>query len=317
MILSLFRFVRHEFTVSLITVCVAPIVLLSQTAPSAIADDFFLDLGIVIEPSTGNEEVNRLIQAPPEKVKLFINKAPSGSVYMASTKELQEALTRISHKIESLQLAFQRQTSYLKEENKELRGMITDLMEQVESPLDALAAVNEIEKPLSDNVEEITDHTSNTEPSESPLTNKPPAEKLSSEALPAKTEEVSPPEFNRMLYMNAVFAYQREDYKTAIRQFSDLAVDAVDDIIAGNVIYWIADCYFQLGKPSEALLTLMQLEVFKESDKQDDSKILQGLAFRQLGQEEKAAAAFSEVVEQYPESEYFRLAQMEFNRSVK
>lgn len=317
MILSLFRFVRHKFTVSLITVCVAPIVLLSQTAPSAIADDFFLDLGIVIEPSTGNEEVNRLIQSPPEKVKLFINKAPSGSVYMASTKELQEALTRISYKIESLQLAFQRQTSYLKEENRELRGMITDLMEQVESPVDALAAVNEIEKPLSDNVEEATDHTPNTESSESPLTNKPSTEKLSGEVLPAKTEEVSPPEFNRMLYMNAVFAYQREDYKTAIRKFSDLAVEAVDDITAGNVIYWIADCYFQLGQPSEALSVLMQLEVFKESDKQDDSKILQGLAFRQLGQEEKAAAAFSEVVEQYPESEYYRLAQMEFNRSVK
>jgi len=61
----------------------------------------------------------------------------------------------------------------------------------------------------------------------------------------------------------------------------------------------------------------MQLDLFKESDKLDDSMILQGLAFRQLGEEEKAVAAFAGVVELYPESEYYRLAQMEYNRSLK
>ena len=288
------QLVYRQFFILLVIVIVVPPLLLPQITSSSVNDDFFLDLGIVIEPSNGDEEINRLIQAPPEKVKLFIDKAPSGSVYMASTKELQETLVRINHKIEGLQLAFQRQTENLEKENGELRVMINNLIEQVESPVKDLAVV----------IEE-SDEVKNS-----------PVEKVNEElAVIAKHE--NPPVFNRTLYMNAVFAYQREDYQTAIRQFSDLALDDIDDITAGNVLYWMADCYFQLGQPSNALSVLKQLGMYKESDKLDDSMILQGLAFRQLGEKDKAVAAFAGVVELYPESEYYRLAQMEFNRSLK
>ena len=288
------QLVYRQFFILLVIVIVVPPLLLPQITSSSVNDDFFLDLGIVIEPSNGDEEINRLIQAPPEKVKLFIDKAPSGSVYMASTKELQETLVRINHKIEGLQLAFQRQTENLEKENGELRVMINNLIEQVESPVKDLAVV----------IEE-SDEVKNS-----------PVEKVNEElAVIAKHE--NPPVFNRTLYMNAVFAYQREDYQTAIRQFSDLALDDIDDITAGNVLYWMADCYFQLDQPSNALSVLKQLGMYKESDKLDDSMILQGLAFRQLGEKDKAVAAFAGVVELYPESEYYRLAQMEFNRSLK
>jgi TolA-binding protein len=288
------QLVYRQFFILLVIVIVVPPLLLSQITSSSVNDDFFLDLGIVIEPSNGDEEINRLIQAPPEKVKLFIDKAPSGSVYMASTKELQETLVRINHKIEGLQLAFQRQTENLEKENGELRVMINNLIEQVESPVKELAVI----------IEE-SDEVKNS-----------PVEKVNEElAVIAKHE--NPPVFNRTLYMNAVFAYQREDYQTAIRQFSDLALDDIDDITAGNVLYWMADCYFQLDQPSNALSVLKQLGMYKESDKLDDSMILQGLAFRQLGEKDKAVAAFAGVVELYPESEYYRLAQMEFNRSLK
>ena len=289
------QLVYRQFFILLVIVIVVPPLLLSQITSSSVNDDFFLDLGIVIEPSNGDEEINRLIQAPPEKVKLFIDKAPSGSVYMASTKELQETLVRINHKIEGLQLAFQRQTENLEKENGELRVMINNLIEQVESPVKDLAVV----------IEE-SDEVKNS-----------PVEKVGNEELAIIAKHENPPVFNRMLYMNAVFAYQREDYQTAIRQFSDLALDDIDDITAGNVLYWMADCYFQLDQPSNALSVLKQLGMYKESDKLDDSMILQGLAFRQLGEKDKAVAAFAGVVELYPESEYYRLAQMEFNRSLK
>ncbi len=289
------QLVYRQFFILLVIVIVVPPLLLPQITSSSVNDDFFLDLGIVIEPSNGDEEINRLIQAPPEKVKLFIDKAPSGSVYMASTKELQETLVRINHKIEGLQLAFQRQTENLEKENGELRVMINNLIEQVESPVKELAVI----------IEE-SDEVKNS-----------PVEKVGNEELAIIAKHENPPVFNRMLYMNAVFAYQREDYQTAIHQFSDLALDDIDDITAGNVLYWMADCYFQLDQPSNALSVLKQLGMYKESDKLDDSMILQGLAFRQLGEKDKAVAAFAGVVELYPESEYYRLAQMEFNRSLK
>ena len=49
-------------------------------------DAFFLDLGVVIEPSTGKEKVDHLVKAPPSKASFFLDKKPSGSVFMASTK---------------------------------------------------------------------------------------------------------------------------------------------------------------------------------------------------------------------------------------
>ncbi|MFQ6607129.1 MAG: tol-pal system YbgF family protein [Fidelibacterota bacterium] len=288
----------------------------SQTTPTSGGDDFFLDLGIVIEPSTGNEKINRFIQAPPEKVKLFIDKAPSGSVYMASTKELQETLIRINRKIESLQLAFQRQTNYLKEENNELRLMITDLMEQVNTPAEvSTPTVSPGEK--HSNSEEITTTSPIMELAKGSSVKAPNSKEIDEEQISLVVKDDKPAVFNRMLYMNAVFAYQREDYQTAIRQFKDLAVNVADDITAGNVIYWMADCHFQLGQPTEALSVLSQLDAFKGSDKLDDAKILEGLSLRQLGRYEQATAAFAKVVEQYPESEYYRLAQMEFNRSKR
>ena len=305
--------ISRQFFVLLVIINISVLPIFSQTTSNGVNDDFFLDLGIVIEPSNGDEEINRLVKAPTEKVKLFINKSPSGSVYMASTKELQESLSRINHKIEGLQLAFQRQTENLQKENSELRVMINDLMEQVEPPAKELAGANETEKTSPGNLEETIAIVPNTHPAGT-VVNSPEEELTEVQSAP---HEVNPPSFNRMLYMNAVFAYQREDYQTAIRQFSELTLEDTDDITAGNVLYWMADCYFQLDQPSKVLAVLTQLNMFKKSDKLDDSLILQGLAFRQLGEMKKAVAAFSGVVELYPESEYYRLAQMEFNRSLK
>ena len=64
-------------------------------------DAFFLDLGVVIEPSTGKEKVDHLVKAPPSKVSFFLDKKPSGSVFMASTKEIALMLEDIQQKIDN------------------------------------------------------------------------------------------------------------------------------------------------------------------------------------------------------------------------
>ena len=270
----------------IINISVLPI--FSQTTSNGVNDDFFLDLGIVIEPSNGDEEINRLVKAPTEKVKLFINKSPSGSVYMASTKELQESLSRINHKIEGLQLAFHRQAENLQKENSELRVMINDLMEQVEPPAKELAGANETEETSPGNLEETIAIVPNTHPAGT--VDNSPEEELTE--VQSALHEVNPPSFNRMLYMNAVFAYQREDYQTAIRQFSDLALDDIDDITAGNVLYWMADCYFQLDQPSKVLAVLTQLNMFKKSDKLDDSFDSSRLGISPAWGNEKSSSSF-------------------------
>ena len=50
---------------------------LSGQQSSSSSDDFFLDLGVVIEPATGKEVTDHYIKSPPEEVSFFIDKAVS------------------------------------------------------------------------------------------------------------------------------------------------------------------------------------------------------------------------------------------------
>lgn len=315
-----------------------------QAQESFTEDAFFLDLGIVIELGTGKEEINRLIKAPSEQVKFFLDKEPSGSVFMASTKELQLTLERITKRMESLENSiyslegfFEKEVNTLKSENSHLREMISDLLAQepvVPPALEKL--VVRIEEVVSD-VEQLKNKSSG-ETNLLSVTGIAPIEKpkvieteMSSEyverqssGIKDKTEDLVESDqntleeqksFSKLTYMAAVFAYQRDDYQSALRQFRNLSLMDTEDITAGNVLYWMADCYFQLGEYDEALSTLEQIRKFSESDKLDDALVLSGLSYRRMGKESRAVSAFSDVVINYPESEYYRLAQMELKKS--
>lgn len=272
--------------------------LTGQTSGSgSVGDDiFFLDLGIVIEPGTGKEEVNRLVKAPPERVKFFLDKEPSGSVYMASTRELQETLTRISDRIDALENAFYQEISTVRGENEELREMISDLLAR-EPILPAQPVVSPLPV-ASKTVDSVV---------ESP-------EPKVEEKTVAEVPQVERT-FSKMGYMNAVLAYQREDYRRALDHFSRLHLQGQDHITWGNVLYWIADCYYQIGDYRRALDTLEEIRPLDRSDKQDDALVLAGLAYREIGQEGEALEAFDHIIQNFPESEYFKLARMELRKS--
>ena len=51
--------------------------------------------------------------------------------------------------------------------------------------------------------------------------------------------------FDHSAYMAGVFAYQREDYKTAIKKFSSLKIKYASEKTAENILYWMADSYQQ------------------------------------------------------------------------
>ena len=297
-----------------------------QSSSSSNSGDFFLDLGVVIEPATGKEETDHYIKSPPEKVSFFVDKKPSGSVYMATTKELHETLKRIHEKIEGLETNLHNEMTDLKEENfqrmnnriallekalasqmttlqtenKELRGMVSDLLAQ-EAPVTAEAfsppAVAEAVVPPVPGIT-LEDET----------------ELLPEEDAAMISEVVT---FNKMVYMNGVLAYQRGDYGAAVGHFEKLALMELDDITAGNIIYWLAECHFRLNNYREALSLLDRVDVLFESDKRDDAMALTGMVYREIGENDRAQQAFAEIVDFFPESEYLRLAQMELRKEVK
>ena len=51
---------------------------------SDLSEIFFLDLGIVIEPSKGSESYSRLVNKPSKEISFKIKKVESGSVSMTS-----------------------------------------------------------------------------------------------------------------------------------------------------------------------------------------------------------------------------------------
>ena len=67
-----------------------------QAQQTPLSEIFFLDLGIVIEPSNGNNKFSRTVDKPSEEVAFKVKRAESGSVYMASSEELLSTLDRLN-----------------------------------------------------------------------------------------------------------------------------------------------------------------------------------------------------------------------------
>ena len=244
----------------------------------SIADIFFLDLGIVIEPSDGSETYSRVVASTSDEVKFRVKKIQSGSVYMASSKEMMETLDRIQEKVSSLDNSIKSDIAFLKQENSELKTLIADLKESY----------------MESRTPQI------------PLT----------ESAPIYTAQASPKAgFSTSIYMSGVFAYQREDYDAALKHFSSLKLELAQPRTAENILYWMADSYLQKGEYQKALEILEDLLHRPDLSREADALIQKGLVYRKLGRESEALNAFSAIVRWHPNSEYAKLAGLELAKA--
>jgi tetratricopeptide (TPR) repeat protein len=81
----------------------------------------------------------------------------------------------------------------------------------------------------------------------------------------------------------------------------------------GNVLYWMADCYRQGKEYNSALIMLDKLLVMENPGRATDAVIQKGLIYRTLGKEELAMIMFRDLLDDYPESDYASLVEMELN----
>jgi len=253
-----------------------------------LSEIFFLDLGIVIEPSKGSESYNRHVAKPSEEVSFKIKKVESGSVYMASSDELLTTLDRINERMEKLEASFNSEISELRNENNQLRQDLAGIQQALTQP-----------RIVSKNLSKEKSPDKNIETT-----------------MPIKIKNVSKKtvKFDHSAYMAGVFAYQREDYKTAIEKFSSLKIKYATEKTAENILYWMADSYQQDNQYMKALKLLNQITTNGKL-RIDDALIQEGLLHRKMGNEDEALLAFTNVVSNYPESEYIRLAQLEIKKS--
>jgi TolA-binding protein len=292
------RKVNYLFFVSFLSIITAQ-------SSASISEIFFLDLGIVIEPSIGNESYNRIVEAPTEEIAFQIKKAESGSVYMAASSEMLASLDRINDRITLLEKSFQQKIGGLQKENQNLKDMLMEInsgppavpvepgQSMVENPVELSTASKEDPKPMDTELKTA----------------------LVSETveLPVVTPEI--PSFSHQDYMSGVFAYQREDFPMALDYFSNLVLDKSTKDITNNVLYWMADSYQQLGDFNNALISLEKILEDPDSDHIDDALIKKGLLHRKLGQMEESLILFNQLVNNFPRSEYAKLARMEIKRA--
>ena len=257
--------------------------IIAQETP--LSEIFFLDLGIVIEPAKGNESYSRVVDKPSEEVSFKIKKVESGSLLMASSKELLSTLDRVSSRLDNLEKSFQSEMEIMHEKNTELS-----------LALEQLNNLNADEEKINLVENEIPIIKNNTEKVSKP--------------------KIEIPIFNKAVYMTAVFAYQREDYQDALEYFSRLNTNLASNQEKENIYYWMADSHQHLGQYDKALILLENIMQFGDL-RIDDALVQKGLLHRKLGDENLALAAFNDVVLDHPESEYLRLAQMEIKKIDK
>ena len=260
--------------------------LLSAQEPP-LSEIFFLDLGIAIEPAKGSEAYSRLVDKPSKEVSFKIKQVESGSIYMATNTELLSTLNRINNRIEKLESSFKTEMNVMRQENVELKQALLSL--QISKSSEFF----------------VSTPTEDASPSLNVSAKDPPTVK------PGTKQRTN---FDQSIYMSGVFAYQREDYKTAIQKFSKLKLSAAPQKTAENILYWLADAYQKDGQYDEALSLLNQITT-SGTLRIDDALINKGLLYRKMGNENLALLAFGSVVSHYPNSEYLRLAQMELKNS--
>jgi len=258
-----------------------------------LSEIFFLDLGIVIEPSNGSEDYSRVVDKPSEEVKFKVKKVESGSVYMASSEELLSTLNRLNDRIEQLENSFKNEIATIREKNEDLEQLLADVSNKFSN-------------------QELASASSQEAASLSESTNK---ENGPINISVLNISSNSEPSFDQSLYMSGVFAYQREDYGSAIDKFSKLKFDDAPDDTFENILYWMADAYQQTGQINQAFVLLNKITIVGSS-RIDDALVQMGLLHKKMGQEDLAMAAFEDVVAYHPDSEYVRLAQMELNKTV-
>ena len=295
-----------RLVLNIVLVLVVVPLLISQSQPSQPAEGeiFFLDLGIAIEPPTGKEAYSRLIEAPSQEIKINIKKAESGAIYMAASQEMLELLKRIQERIDQLEDTFSKEVGLIQSENKELKDIIADI---VDPPLRKPERPEVFIQTSNDFVDNSSFEDVNVETVFSILEMPPPM------LLPKQSRNTTQQQFSQLVYMSAVFAYQREEYKEALNYFSALSFAGASQWTVGNVLYWMADCYRQGKDYNSALIMLDKLLVMENPERATDALIQKGLIYRTLGKEELAMIMFRDLLDDYPESGYARLVGMELN----
>jgi len=237
-------------------------------------DRFIMDLGIIIEPSTG-DGVRSASSGAARPIRLV--KGPAGAAYYESTRELKSLLDDLSAKINYLESSLDQDVDAVRLENERLRSLIRKMQTARNAPRET-APLTDISQP----------DARSAEPSQ-------PVRPLAPRTPPTPHDVYT--------------AYWTGQYNRVVTLYHEL--EAADMLKEEQVqlAYWCADAYFRTGQFAAAEAILAHL-VIADHALQDDVIILQGLIHLRQGHPEEAREKFETIITRHPGSDYQRLAQM-------
>jgi tetratricopeptide (TPR) repeat protein len=265
-----------------------------QRHTQSLSEIYFIDLGVVINPSNGDVVYNRQIENTSTEVDIRIKQVKSGTLNTTASQELFDSIERINFRLINLESSFNNEVMVLTSENIKLQQTLADaLMPALEKPATPEIKTKPVDLLALENIDI----------KETPLVK-------SIEILMLEQSN----KFDEDLYMTGMYAYQCGNFATALHCFDDLNLQSASLEKIENVLYWKADAYLQMHDYEQALISLDELLSYKKSDMADDALVKKGLLYKDLGDMDLAINTFKKVVIGHPESEYSRLATLEIKR---
>lgn len=233
------------------------------------------DLGIVIEPESHDSSVVAGRAAAGEEVGLLVGTAPPGAAYIETTRELRTVLDDLSGKITELEGSLNNDLDAVRLENERLRSLIRKIQTERKE-----AEATEV----MESAQEV-------------------------EGEPGQYEEMlaflpAVPTYRDILRVYSAGRY--EDVLTLSAAFDETGLDGAQRT---QLAYWRADACFRTGQFDTALKFLQQV-LTENHELKDDAIVLQGLIHIRQGQPKQALVFFNQIVQDYPSSTYYRLAEL-------
>ena len=128
------------------------------------------------------------------------------------------------------------------------------------------------------------------------------------QAPSSPSSKISPTEYKR-LYIESLSNFQNGIYGQSIKGFAKLVISDPQNNLADNSQYWLAECYYSQKNYKRAIIEFEKVSSFSGTNKSDDAQFKMGLCYMNIGQIEKAKKEFTNLLEFYPNSEYYKRAQ--------
>ena len=113
----------------------------------------------------------------------------------------------------------------------------------------------------------------------------------------------------KIKYKESLAQYMHEEWDLSLNGFNYLIHANKNHDLADNCQYWIGEVYYALNDYKRSIIEFEKVYSFSGTNKADDAQFKIGFCYMNIGQVDRARQEFKNLMEFYPNSEYYTRAQ--------